>query len=234
MDNNQSGFQGNNPQQYAQQPNQAYQQNPQYQQMNNQQFNGGNFQQPVQQPKQKKPIYKRWWFWVIIVIVILGIAGGAGSSDDKSDTTTTSSVSEETKENETTEKTTKNETTTKKESKKEYKDSCEKIPYKSLAREPDKYKGKRVKFTGEVVQVIESSWGSGVEYRISVTKEEYGYSADDIVYVTYTLAEGESRILEDDIVTFYGEFDGLQSYQSTLGGQITIPKVAAQYIELKN
>lgn len=111
MDNNQNGFQGNNPQQqYAQQPNQAYQQNPQFQQMNNQQFNGGNYQQPLEQPKQKKPIYKKWWFWVIIVIVIIGIVGGAGSSSSDSEkkssngeTSVTADVSDKSKEDSQTE-----------------------------------------------------------------------------------------------------------------------------------
>ncbi len=231
MDINQNGSQGNAPEQ---QPNQQYQpiNNQQFQQPA-QQFNGGYVPAPGVTQKPKKPIYKRWWFWVIIVIVVLGIIGGAGSDDEKSEssaTTTSSSVSEETTEETTKETTT--ETTTKKESKKEYKASCESIPYKSMARDPDKYTGKRVKFTGEVLQVVESSWSSSVEYRIAVTKEDWGYSADDVVYVTYTPAEGESRILEEDIVTFYGESKGLMSYNSTLGGKITIPEVEAAYIEL--
>ncbi|MBR7072055.1 MAG: hypothetical protein IKI33_00365, partial [Eubacterium sp.] len=69
--------------------------------------------------------------------------------------------------------------------------------------------------------------------RIAVTKDDWGYDIDDIVYVTYTQREGESRILEDDIVTFYGEYAGLMSYESTLGGKITIPEVNAKYIVLE-
>ena len=208
-----------------------------------QQFNGGFAAPPAPQHKQKKPFYKRWWFWVIVVILVLGIAGSKGGSDDKgaadSSTTTAAAKAKEEEKETTTEKATTTttetttETTTKGESKKEYKESCEKIPYKSLARDPDKYKGKRVKFTGEVVQVIESTWGTSVTYRISVSKEDWGYSSDEIVYVTYTPGENESRILEDDIVTFYGESAGLTSYQSTLGGKITIPQVDAKYIVLQ-
>ncbi len=33
------------------------------------------------------------------------------------------------------------------------------------------------------------------------------------------------RILEDDIITVMGVSNGLISYQSTLGGQITIPEI---------
>lgn len=59
-----------------------------------------------------------------------------------------------------------------------------------------------MKYTGEVLQVIEPTWGDTVEYRIAVTKDDYGYDYDSVIYVTYARAEGESRILENDIVTF--------------------------------
>jgi len=86
----------------------------------------------------------------------------------------------------------------------------------------------KVVYRGEVIQVMES--GDNIVYRINVTKSEFGY--DDTVYVTYKRGKDEPRILEDDIVTFWGESKGLKSYQSTLGGQITIPQVNAVAIEL--
>lgn len=65
--------------------------------------------------------------------------------------------------------------------------------------------------------MIEPTWGDTVEYRIAVTKGDYGYDYDSVIYVTYARAEGESRILENDIVTFYGTCDGIYSYTSALG-----------------
>lgn len=111
---------------------------------------------------------------------------------------------------------------------KQYKKKCKWISYKKLARTPDKYEGKKVKFTGKVIQVIEDTYSTS--YRIEVTKGSYGIW-DDVVYVEYD-GNPSKRILEDDIVTFYGEFDGLYSYESVLGASITVPSVEAKYIVL--
>ncbi|MGN0529284.1 MAG: hypothetical protein ACI4IE_09135 [Eubacterium sp.] len=202
------------------------------------QYNQQQYAQPPQKPK--KPIYKKWWFWLIIVfvliIIISAVSGGGSDSDSSSDASSNTTVSEEITEEET-ETTTETTTVTTTEettvSKKKYKEQCKKINYKDLARNPDNYKGEKVKFTGEVIQVIESSWDNSVEYRIAVSKEDWGYSSDEVVYVTYEMSENESRILEDDIVTFYGEADGLCTYESTMGAQISIPQVNAVVIELK-
>lgn len=199
------------------------------------QFNYGNQQHNMPQQfnqgsptpkKPKKPIYKKWWFWIIIVFVSMIIVSAFGNDDTSNSTannTSTSSSAEITTES-TTELPSMN--------KEDLEESCKEISYKDLARDPDNYKGELVKFSGEVVQVIESSFGAN-EYRVAVTKDEYGYyDYDDIVYLTYSLKDGESRILEDDIITFYGTYTGLTSYTSTIGGKITIPSVDAEYIEI--
>lgn len=111
---------------------------------------------------------------------------------------------------------------------KQYKKKCKWIPYKKLARTPDKYEGKKVKYTGKVIQVMESTYSNS--YRIEVTKGSYGIW-DDVVYVTY-YGNSSKRILEDDIVTFYGKYDGLYSYESVLGASVTVPSVDAKYIVL--
>lgn len=40
------------------------------------------------------------------------------------------------------------------------------------------------------------------------------------------------RFLEDDIVTFYGTYDGLYTYETILGASVTIPSVTARYMTL--
>ncbi len=113
---------------------------------------------------------------------------------------------------------------------KQYKDQCESITYKELARNPEKYKGKHVKFTGEVIQVMEGFLVNS--YRINVTKERYYWS--DTVYVDHLrLDDSMPRILEDDIVIFYGEYEGLKTYTTIFGGSVTIPYVSAKYIDIK-
>ena len=124
-------------------------------------------------------------------------------------------------------------------SKEKYKAQCETYDYKTISRYPDEYKGKKAKFTGKVVQVIEGT-ETLTYYRVNVTKTEYQYidyvSWDDTIYVTFFVLSSDkkftTRILEDDIVNIYGTLDGLKSYESVSGSTITIPAVSAEYIEL--
>lgn len=110
-----------------------------------------------------------------------------------------------------------------------YKASCQGIAYDELARNPGSYIGQRVKYTGEIIQVIED--GTTATYRINVTQGDYGLW-DDTVLVYYRFSDGQSRFLEDDIVTFYGMSGGLHTYESTMGVSITVPLVYAEYIDL--
>lgn len=112
-----------------------------------------------------------------------------------------------------------------------YKKSCVSISYKDLARNPDAHKGKLVKFKGEVIQVLEASSALYyTTYRIDVTKQRYYWT--DTVYVVFDGYGSNQRILEDDIVTFYGEYKGLYTYQTIFGASVTIPHVHAEYIDL--
>lgn len=113
-----------------------------------------------------------------------------------------------------------------------YKASCINYNYKEIARNPNNYNGKRMKFTGEVIQVSEG-WFNSVILRINVTKGEYGFY-EDTIYCTYIYSENESKILKDDIVTIYGECKGEETYTSILGQNITIPKVEIKYIQIEN
>lgn len=118
-------------------------------------------------------------------------------------------------------------------SKSAYMTKCKSVSYKELARNPKKYEGQLIKFTGEVIQVQEAqSMLYYNVYRIDVTYKGYGYY-DDTVYVTYDGYGSDERILEDDIVTFYGEFKGLKTYETVMGASVTIPHVEAEYIVVK-
>lgn len=111
----------------------------------------------------------------------------------------------------------------------EYIAGCESFDYKAIARNPDNYKGVQCVFTGKVIQVKES--GKKVIFRINVTKDKLGLW-DDTVYVEYTrTSDTEKRVLEDDIVKFYGELNGLKTYTTVLGSTLSIPMVNAKYID---
>ena len=194
--------------------------------------------------KQKKPVAKKWWFWVLIVIVAIALisAVSGGGSDDsdtpanndnvvQSDETTT--APEITVPETTTEKTTKETTTAKPTiSESDYKASCISVSYKDIARQPGAYEGKDIMFTGEVMQVQESNYSNKCILLIHVSKNQYG-NWDDLVYVTYTLPDGAPRILEDDIVKFYGECEGTYTYETAMGSTNTVPRVSALYIDIQ-
>ena len=110
-----------------------------------------------------------------------------------------------------------------------YKKRCVTYDYRTVARDPHVYEGELARFTGKVVQVMES--GRSVILRVNVTKDNSSYR--DTVYVTYTRkSDQESRVLEDDIVTMYGTLAGLKSYETILGSTATIPALVAEYIDV--
>ena len=98
------------------------------------------------------------------------------------------------------------------------------ITYSQLARTPDDYKGKKVKFKGKVIQVME---GDGeVQIRLAV-----GGNYDNVIYGVYDSSIVTSRVLEDDYITIMGLSAGLLTYESTMGGNITIPYMLIEKID---
>ena len=116
-------------------------------------------------------------------------------------------------------------------SEKDYKTACNEIEYSELARSANKYKGSKVKFEGEIQQVIYDSENGESEYLIHVTKDDLGLWSDSI-YVYYA-NKSDSKFIEDDIVAIYGEASGEESYTRVLGQNIKIPAVTAAYMELE-
>ncbi|WP_338470919.1 toxin regulator [Niallia sp. XMNu-256] len=98
------------------------------------------------------------------------------------------------------------------------------ITYDQLARTPDDFIGKKVKFRGKVVQVIEG--GTETQVRIAVN-DDY----DTILYAGFDKSIVSSRVLEDDKITIMGLSSGLITYDSTMGGKISIPGVLVEKIE---
>lgn len=110
----------------------------------------------------------------------------------------------------------------------EYINSCSEIDYESIARQPEYYKGTRAHFRGKIIQVEEGFLNS-VILRVDVTEGTYGIWTDT-VYVTYTYGDGESKLLEDDIINMYGVIKGTKTYTTIFGASVTIPYLDAEYI----
>ena len=81
-----------------------------------------------------------------------------------------------------------------------------------------------MKFYGKVIQVIEDD--GSVQIRLAVN-DDY----DHVVFGQYDSDIVSSRVLEDDKITIYGVSAGTISYQSTMGGQITIPGILIEKID---
>lgn len=101
------------------------------------------------------------------------------------------------------------------------------ITYDQLARTPDQYEDKKAAFTGKIVQVIEDT--SSTEIRLAVNGD---YDNIILVYIPSKVL-GSSRVLEDDLISIYGISKGTVSYDSTMGGKITVPAMTAKIIDDK-
>ena len=114
-----------------------------------------------------------------------------------------------------------------------YKANCTAYNYDTIARDPGGYQGTYCKYTGKVIQVMESNfWGRTIyTLRVNVTKTKYGY--EDTIYVNFSQDADSPRILEDDIVTIYGTNEGTKTYQTVMGASVTIPEVDAKYIDIQ-
>lgn len=96
--------------------------------------------------------------------------------------------------------------------------SYQALPYEEMARNGNNHKGEKLQITGTVIQVTDSADG-GATLRVA-TNGNY----DGIYIVQISKNEWQShRLLENDVITFYGYVYGLYSYKSVMGGQITVP-----------
>ena len=107
------------------------------------------------------------------------------------------------------------------------KKNCKADTYTDLARNPEANKGKYVKFTCYILQVV-SDAADANHYSVyrAATKGRW-----DNVILLYIDNYGQGRLLEDDRVTIYGTFEGLYTYESVMGASITVPQVIANHYE---
>lgn len=93
--------------------------------------------------------------------------------------------------------------------------------YDEYARNANSHYGEKIRFCGNVIQVIESTYGANT-YRIAVDSD---YNC--IFCVEHVLPQGASRILENDYVFLSGTYNGLYTYSTILGGSVTLPTATA-------
>lgn len=99
------------------------------------------------------------------------------------------------------------------------------ITYDQLARTPDDFKDKKVKFKGKVIQVMEGD--SETQIRFIVNNN---YDTVALCYIPKDLTSN-NRVLDNDQITISGISHGLYTYTSTMGGEITIPLIEVKIID---
>lgn len=178
--------------------------------------------------KNKPPIYKRWWFIAIIVLIVLSAIGGSGSGSDssassskatsKASTSTASSVASVVPEI----------------SEDDYKAECQTVDYKELCRYPEKYEGTKIVVKVKVSQIIDANFsGSEKAWRTYTDNSGYGFYADDEYYMLDKRGGDAVKILEDDIITVYGEFTGLEKITRALTSTTDeLPRIEVKYADL--
>lgn len=178
--------------------------------------------------KNKPPIYKRWWFIAIIVLIVLSAIGGSGSISDssassskatsKASASTASSVASVAPEI----------------SEDDYKAECQTVDYKELCRYPEKYEGTKIAVKVKVSQIIDANFsGSEKAWRTYTDNSGYGFYADDEYYMLDKRGGDAVKILDDDIITVYGEFTGLEKITRALTSTTDeLPRIEVKYADL--
>lgn len=176
--------------------------------------------------KNKPPIYKRWWFIAIIVLIVLSAIGGSGSGSDSSASSSTTKASASTASSVA--------SVAPEISEDDYKAECQTVDYKELCRYPEKYEGTKIAVKVKVSQIIDANFsGSEKAWRTYTDNSGYGFYADDEYYMLDKRGDDAVKILEDDIITVYGEFTGLEKITRALTSTTDeLPRIEVRFADL--
>lgn len=104
------------------------------------------------------------------------------------------------------------------------KSSAQMVSYDDLFRYNESYVGKIVVFTGKIVQVVDDY--PGQSFRVNI--DQSSMFGNDVIYLhSYT----GTRLLQDDVIKFYGKVSGLIEYKAVLGNNVTIPSIETLHVE---
>ena len=109
----------------------------------------------------------------------------------------------------------------------EYYARCDRISgveYDDLYRHIEDHVDQPYFFVGKIVQVVIGR-NDIHDYRMNITRDEFGFWEDDIYIQVDEDTLLEDRILEDDILGFCGSPLGLIQYETVMGGKREVPSV---------
>ncbi len=135
-------------------------------------------------------------------------------STEETDASTKKDVKkDQSKENKNTEKNT--------DSEKDFKKSCQKFNYKKIARNPDDYIGQNFKVTVQIYSISEGGLFTQA-YMKAYTDDGSGTYFDNMIYIFDDQDESSDsyvHVLEDDVITVYGTFEGMEDSTNFLNGE---------------
>lgn len=107
------------------------------------------------------------------------------------------------------------------------------VSYEDLARDKNGMEGECIVVTGQIAQVIETDYLYEGLISITYVYDEFlglEYFTDEILYMV-PKADCETRLLEGDIVTFWGKSSGLKTYTSVANTSVTLPQISVMVAE---
>ena len=113
-----------------------------------------------------------------------------------------------------------------------YKASCDAYDYKSILRSPDTYKGKHIVLTVKIAQIMSSSWTEDT-WRVYDDEDGSGFFLDNEYVLRDKRSDTSLKILEDDLVTVYGEISDPETFIRAIGWtSVECPCIDVKYIDL--
>jgi starvation-inducible outer membrane lipoprotein len=96
----------------------------------------------------------------------------------------------------------------------ELKKTAVSVPYDDLTRKPEDHIGQIVRFRGKVIQVVQ---GEHKDVILTIWVGKGLTSLNDVVYVEYQPGVREPTIMKNDVVEFWGKFEGLKTPEANHG-----------------
>lgn len=110
-----------------------------------------------------------------------------------------------------------------------YKASAQAVGYDELVKDPDALAGTVVHFKAQVFQFDTNTGPNSM--LVSVTNQGYGFWSDNVL-VSFLDTSIADNIDNEDVIEFWGEVVGAESYETAIGGSNTVPSVLARYMTL--
>lgn len=118
-------------------------------------------------------------------------------------------------------------------SKEDFIASCQEIPYKTLARNPEDYVGQPIVLTVKITQIMQGGWLDDGQYYRVYTNDDYDIWMGDEYFMYDSRVDDDMKILQDDIIKVYAEFAGVETVTRALTNtDEEVPAFKAMYIEL--